>query len=166
MYRCAGKRRNDLSATCHRLQQMPTEAHHGWKYVAFGPDGKLYIPVGAPCNNCESKDSIFTTITRLDVDKPGARPEILATGIRNSVGFDWHPVTGELWFTENGRDMMGDDVPPCELNRLTKTGQHFGYPYCHGGGRSLPILNLVKSILARILRRRFKTWGRTWLRWG
>ena len=118
--------------------KYPTEAHHGWKYVAFGPDGKLYIPVGAPCNNCESKDSIFTTITRLDVDKPGARPEILATGIRNSVGFDWHPVTGELWFTENGRDMMGDDVPPCELNRLTKTGQHFGYPYCHGGNLADP----------------------------
>ena len=113
--------------------KYPRESHHGWKYVAFGPDGKLYIPVGAPCNNCESEDSIFTTITRLDVDKPGAKPEILATGIRNSVGFDWHPVTGDLWFTENGRDMMGDDVPPCELNHLTQKGQNFGYPYCHGG---------------------------------
>ena len=112
--------------------KYPTDGHHGWKYVAFGPDGKLYVPVGAPCNNCES-DAIYTTITRLDVDKPGAQPEILATGIRNTVGFDWHPVTGELWFTENGRDMMGDDVPPCELNRMTKTGQHYGYPYCHGG---------------------------------
>ena len=117
--------------------KYPTEAHHGWKYIAFGPDGKLYIPVGAPCNNCES-DSIFTTITRLDVDKPGAKPEILGTGIRNTVGFDWHPTTGELWFTENGRDMMGDEVPPCELNRMPKTGLHYGYPYCHGGNLADP----------------------------
>lgn len=132
--------------------QYPTESHHGWKYVAFGPDGKLYIPVGAPCNNCES-DSIFTTITRLDVDKPGAKPEILGTGIRNTVGFDWHPVTGELWFTENGRDMMGEDVPPCELNRMEKTGQHYGYPYCHGGnlkdpefGNKRPCSDFVKPV--------------------
>ncbi len=117
--------------------QYPSDAHHGWKYIAFGPDGKLYVPVGAPCNNCES-DSIFTTITRLDVDKAGAKPEILGTGIRNTVGFDWHPVSGELWFTENGRDMMGDDVPPCELNRMTKKGLHYGYPYCHGGNLADP----------------------------
>ncbi len=113
--------------------QYPTESHHGWKYIAFGPDGKLYIPVGAPCNNCESAKPIYASITRLDVDKAGTQPEIIASGVRNSVGFDWHPVTNELWFTENGRDMMGNDVPPCELNHLTQTGQHFGYPYCHGG---------------------------------
>lgn len=113
--------------------QYPTEQDHGWKYIAFGPDGKLYIPVGAPCNNCESEKPIFASITRLDVEKPGAKPEIIATGIRNTVGFDWHPTTGELWFTENGRDMMGDEVPPCEINRITKTGLNFGYPYCHGG---------------------------------
>ncbi len=118
--------------------QYPTDNHHGWKYIAFGPDGKLYIPVGAPCNNCESKAPIYATITRLDVDKPGAKPEIIASGVRNSVGFDWHPVTGELWFSENGRDMMGDDIPPCEINRAPKIGMNFGYPYCQGGDISDP----------------------------
>ncbi len=113
--------------------KYPTDTHHGWKYIAFGPDGKLYIPVGAPCNICESKEPIYASMTRLDVDKPGAKPEIIASGIRNSVGFDWNPVNGEMWFTDNGRDMLGDDVPPCELNRMTKIGQHYGYPYCHGG---------------------------------
>lgn len=113
--------------------QYPTETHHGWKYIAFGPDDKLYVPVGAPCNICESQDPIFASITRLDVDNPGAKPEIIASGVRNSVGFDWHPVTGQLYFSDNGRDMLGDDIPPCELNRLTQPGQHFGYPYCHGG---------------------------------
>lgn len=109
----------------------PTEAHHGWKYIAFGPDGKLYVPVGAPCNICESKDSIFNTITRINPDGTGR--EIYATGIRNTVGFTWHPVTNELWFTDNGRDMLGDDIPPCELNRAPEKGMHFGYPYCHAG---------------------------------
>lgn len=111
----------------------PTEFHHGWKYIAFGPDGKLYIPVGAPCNICEKsgEDERFATITRMDAD--GTNREIYAKGVRNSVGFTWHPETGELWFTDNGRDMLGDDTPPCELNRITEAGQHFGYPYCHGG---------------------------------
>ncbi|MBL3657417.1 PQQ-dependent sugar dehydrogenase [Fulvivirga sediminis] len=109
----------------------PTEGHHGWKYIAFGPDGKLYVPVGAPCNICESEDEIFATITRMNPDGTGR--EIVAKGIRNTVGFDWKPDTKELWFTDNGRDMMGDNFPPGELNRLTKKGQHFGYPYCHGG---------------------------------
>ncbi|MEO6760067.1 MAG: sorbosone dehydrogenase family protein [Saprospiraceae bacterium] len=118
--------------------QYPTDTHHGWKYIAFGPDGKLYIPVGAPCNICEPEKPIYASMTRLDVDKPGAQPEIIAHGIRNSVGFDWHPVTKELWFTDNGRDMLGDDIPPCELNHLTQVGQHFGYPYCHGGTISDP----------------------------
>ena len=118
--------------------QYPTESHHGWKYIAFGADGKLYIPVGAPCNICESAKPVYASMTRLDVDKPGAQPEIIASGIRNSVGFDWHPTTGELWFTDNGRDMLGDDMPPCELNRMTKTGLHYGYPYCHGGTISDP----------------------------
>lgn len=111
--------------------QYPTDAHHGWKYIAFGPDGKLYVPVGAPCNICESENEIYAGITRLNPDGSGF--EIIAHGVRNTVGFDWNPETGDLWFTDNGRDMMGDDIPPCELNRLTKTGQHFGYPYCHGG---------------------------------
>ena len=109
----------------------PTEFHHGWKYIAFGPDGKLYVPVGAPCNICESEDERFASITRMDPD--GTNREIYARGVRNTVGFTWHPETGELWFTDNGRDMMGDDIPPCELNRVTQPGQHFGYPYCHGG---------------------------------
>ncbi|WP_222984223.1 PQQ-dependent sugar dehydrogenase [Flagellimonas meishanensis] len=111
----------------------PTEFHHGWKYIAFGPDGKLYVPVGAPCNICErsNEDERFATITRMDMD--GSNREIYALGVRNTVGFTWHPQTGEMWFTDNGRDLMGDDVPPCELNHITAPGQHFGYPYCHGG---------------------------------
>lgn len=109
----------------------PDKEHHGWKYIAFGPDGKLYVPVGAPCNICESEDSIFNTITRINAD--GSGREIYAKGIRNTVGFTWHPVTNELWFTDNGRDMMGDDLPPCELNLAPQKGMHFGYPYCHAG---------------------------------
>ena len=111
----------------------PDEAHHGWKFIAFGPDGLLYIPVGAPCNICISEDPIFASITRLDVSKPGAKPEIYAHGVRNSVGMAWHPETKELWFTDNGRDMLGDDTPDCELNKATSLGQHFGYPYWHSG---------------------------------
>ena len=111
----------------------PTEFHHGWKYIAFGPDDKLYVPVGAPCNICDSAtvDPRYASITRMDPD--GSNREIVANGVRNTVGFTWHPETGELWFTDNGRDMLGDDIPPCELNRVSETGQHFGYPFCHGG---------------------------------
>lgn len=111
----------------------PTEFHHGWKYIAFGPDNKLYVPVGAPCNICDSAvvDKRYASITRMDPD--GSNREIVAHGIRNTVGFTWHPDTNELWFTDNGRDMLGDDVPPGELNKITEIGQHFGYPYCHGG---------------------------------
>ena len=111
----------------------PDEAHHGWKFIAFGPDGLLYVPVGAPCNICVSEDPIFASITRLDVSKPGAKPEVYAHGIRNSVGMTWHPETKDLWFTDNGRDMLGDDTPDCELNKATTLGQHFGYPYWHAG---------------------------------
>jgi glucose/arabinose dehydrogenase len=109
----------------------PSETHHGWKYIAFGPDGKLYVPVGAPCNICESKNEIFASITRLNKD--GSGREIFAKGVRNSVGFTWHPETKELWFTDNGRDSMGDNIPSCELNHAPKSGLHFGYPYCHEG---------------------------------
>ncbi len=109
----------------------PTETHHGWKYIAFGPDGKLYVPVGAPCNICESKEEIFASITRLNADGTGR--EVYSRGVRNTVGFTWHPDTKALWFTDNGRDMLGDDVPACELNVATKAGMHFGYPYCHQG---------------------------------
>lgn len=110
---------------------FPSEKHHGWKYIAFGPDGKLYVPVGAPCNICLSEDSIFATITRMDPDGTGL--EIVAHGVRNSVGFDWDPADNSLWFTDNGRDWMGNDMPSCELDHLTRNGQHFGYPFCHQG---------------------------------
>lgn len=109
----------------------PKETHHGWKYIAFGPDGKLYVPVGAPCNICEPKAEIYASITR--INKDGSGREIFAKGIRNTVGFTWHPDTKELWFTDNGRDSMGDDIPSCELNHAPKAGMHFGYPYCHEG---------------------------------
>jgi glucose/arabinose dehydrogenase len=111
--------------------QFPTETHHGWKYIAFGPDGKLYVPVGAPCNICESEDPIFAAIHRMNADGTGL--ELFASGVRNTVGFTWHPETKDLWFTDNGRDMLGDDIPPCELNSAPTAGLHFGYPYCHGG---------------------------------
>ncbi len=109
----------------------PSDAHHGWKYIAFGPDGKLYIPVGAPCNICESKKEIYASITRMNPD--GSGHEIYVHGVRNTVGFTWHPETGEMWFTDNGRDWMGNESPSCELNRVSEKGQHFGYPYCHAG---------------------------------
>ncbi|HWM90949.1 MAG TPA: sorbosone dehydrogenase family protein [Thermoanaerobaculia bacterium] len=110
----------------------PTENHHGWKFIAFGPDGLLYVPVGAPCNVCneEKENPIFASIARMKPD--GSGREIFAHGIRNTVGFDWHPQTKELWFAENGRDMMGNDVPPDELNHAPRKGLHFGFPYCHG----------------------------------
>jgi glucose/arabinose dehydrogenase len=110
--------------------KYPSDRHHGWKFIRFGPDGWLYVPVGAPCNICEKPDP-YASITRLKPD--GSAMEVFARGVRNSVGFDWHPATKELWFTDNGRDMMGDDIPPDRLNHAPKAGMHFGYPYCHGG---------------------------------
>ncbi len=118
------------------FDKYPTETHHGWKYIAFGPDGKLYVPVGAPCNICESPDPIFNSITRLNTD--GSGMEIVHQGIRNTVGFTWHPDTGDLFFTDNGRDWMGDDMPACELNKATQDDLHFGYPYCHQGDTQDP----------------------------
>ncbi len=109
---------------------FPRDRHHGWKFIRFGPDGLLYIPVGAPCNICESGDARYASIMRMKRDGTGL--EIFAGGVRNTVGFDWHPVTKELWFTDNGRDWMGDNLPPDELNHAAKKGLHFGYPYCHG----------------------------------
>lgn len=111
--------------------QYPSDTHHGWKFIAFGPDKKLYVPVGAPCNICERDPARYANITRLDVTT--GKIEVVARGVRNSVGFDWHPTNRALWFTDNGRDGLGDDIPPDELNRVDKAGQHFGYPYCHGG---------------------------------
>jgi glucose/arabinose dehydrogenase len=116
-------------------EAFPTASHHGWKFIAFGPDGLLYVPVGAPCNVCDEKNPIYASITRVRIDAAGkaSEPEIVARGIRNTVGFDWHPETHELWLTENGRDWMGDNTPPDELNHVSKPNLHFGFPYCQGG---------------------------------
>ncbi|MGA0588475.1 PQQ-dependent sugar dehydrogenase [Dyella sp. KRB-257] len=109
---------------------FPTETLHGWKFIAFGPDGKLYVPIGAPCNVCD-RGKAYAKITRMNADGGGL--EDVAYGIRNSVGFDWQPGTKRLWFTSNGRDLMGDDMPSDTLNEVTRIGQHFGFPYCHQG---------------------------------
>ncbi len=111
--------------------ELPKEQDHNWKYVAFGPDGKLYVPFGAPCNICEPTKE-YAQIRRYNPD--GSGKEVVATGVRNSVGFDWHPRTKELWFTDHGRDWMGENTPSDELNRLTKSGANFGFPYCHANG--------------------------------
>ena len=121
---------------------LPTERHHGWKFIAFGPDGKLYVPQGAPCNVClpasDPQRVHFAMIGRMDSD--GSHYETIARGVRNTVGFAWHPQTHELWFTDNGRDMLGDDIPDDKLNRLSRTGEDFGFPYCHGGNVADPEL--------------------------
>jgi glucose/arabinose dehydrogenase len=109
---------------------FPRQSGHEWKFIRFGPDGLLYVPVGAPCNVCAPPDP-QAAITRLRPDGSGF--EVFARGIRNSVGFDWQPGTNVLWFTDNGRDWLGDDRPPDELDRAPRAGLHFGYPYCHGG---------------------------------
>ena len=111
---------------------LPKEQHHNWKYVAFGPDGKLYVPFGAPCNICEPPTKEYAQIRRYNAD--GSGKEVVATGVRNSVGFDWHPKTQEMWFTDHGRDWMGDGGPQDELNRLAKPGGNYGFPYCHAKG--------------------------------
>lgn len=124
------KRLEDPPAPKVVSDNFPDDVHHGWKFIRFGPDGKLYVPIGAPCNVCLREDKRFASITRMDPD--GSDHEIFAGGIRNTVGFDWHPKTGVMWFTDNGRDWMGDNKPPDELNRAPKEGLHFGFPYCHG----------------------------------
>src|SRR5690606_37594504 len=111
---------------------FPSDTHHGWKFIAFGPDDKLYVPVGAPCNIClRDDDERYASIMRMNADGSGL--ELFASGIRNTVGFDWHPQTNELSFTDNGRDWLGDNAPPAELNRAPEKGLHFGYPIIHGG---------------------------------
>lgn len=107
---------------------LPTEIYHGWRYIAFGPRGLLYVTIGAPCNVCDREG--YGKIIRMRPDGSGV--EDFAHGVRNSVGLDWHPETGVLWFTDNGRDWLGDNRPPDELNRAPETGLHFGFPYCHG----------------------------------
>ncbi|HEY0233222.1 MAG TPA: PQQ-dependent sugar dehydrogenase [Dokdonella sp.] len=110
--------------------KLPTDTHHGWKFLAFGPDGRLYVPVGAPCNVCEP-DRDHAKLLSMKPDGTDWRDE--ARGIRNTVGFDWQPGTHELWFTDNGRDMLGDDLPSDELNRISQRDEHFGFPFCHQG---------------------------------
>lgn len=116
--------------------EYPTETHHGWKFIDFGPDGKLYVPVGAPCNICDKEDPVYASITRINPDGTGF--EVVQHGVRNTVGFTWHPETQDLWFTDNGRDWLGDEIPHCELNHAPKDGMHFGFPYCHQGDLSDP----------------------------
>ncbi len=125
------KRLDDPPKPATVRDDFSSETAHGWKFITFGPDGFLYVPVGAPCNICEPNPGRYAVIMRMKPD--GSQLETFARGIRNSVGFDWHPATHELWFTDNGRDWLGDDQPPDELNRAPQAGMHFGYPYCHGG---------------------------------
>ena len=113
------------------FDKLPRNGHHGWKFIAFGPDGWLYVPVGAPCNICEPDSDVYAAIHRMKPD--GSQVEMFARGVRNTVGFDWDPNSKELWFNDHGRDMMGDDMPSCELNHAPKAGMHFGFPYCHQG---------------------------------
>ena len=110
--------------------RLPSEAHHGAKFIGFGPDGRLYVAVGAPCNICKP-DARHGVLQRMNADGGGL--EVVASGIRNSVGFDWNPLDQSLWFTDNGRDLLSDDLPSDELNRIEKVGADFGYPYCHQG---------------------------------
>lgn len=115
--------------------KLPGEVPHGWKFIKVGPDGKLYVPIGAPCNICEP-GSGFAKITRMNLDGSGV--EDVALGVRNTVGFDFDPKNGELWYTNNGRDWLSEDLPNDSLNHVTKKGQHFGFPYCHQGNFADP----------------------------
>ncbi|TMH76948.1 MAG: sorbosone dehydrogenase family protein [Betaproteobacteria bacterium] len=123
--------------------RFPRETHHGWKFIRFGPDGRLYVPVGAPCNICDPDPSRYALISRIQPD--GSGYEVFARGVRNSVGFDWDPRTKELWFTDNGRDMLGDELPSDELNHAPKPEMHFGYPYCHQGDTADPEFGRKRS---------------------
>ena len=127
---------SDPPAPAVVTDRLPEDKHHGWKYLAFGPDGKLYVAVGAPCNICEVDFARHGHIARMNPD--GSGYEVVARGIRNSVGFDWDPSNNQLWFTDNGRDWLGDDQPPDELNHAPSNGLHFGYPYCHGNAIADP----------------------------
>ena len=112
------------------MDNLPSETWHGFKYIDFGPDGNLYIPVGVPCNIClepQTKDKRFAAIHKYQ----DGELITVADGVRNSVGFDWHPITKKMYFTDNGRDWLGDDSPSCELNVINKEGSFYGYPYKH-----------------------------------
>jgi glucose/arabinose dehydrogenase len=110
--------------------KLPASQHYSWKFIAFGPDGKLYVLIGASCNICDSGKG-YAKLMRMNPDGNGV--EDVAYGIRNTAGFDWQPGTHALWFADNGRDLLGDDVPSDELNRFTRVGEHSGYPHCHQG---------------------------------
>ena len=112
------------------VRELPDTDHHNWRYMAFGPDDKLYLGIGAPCNVCPV-EAPLGTISRMNADGTGF--EVFASGVRNSVGFDWRPDGGTLWFTDNGRDRMGDDIPADELNHVPRSELHFGFPFCHAG---------------------------------
>lgn len=130
------RRLDDPPAPRTIRDDLPRETHHGWRFIAFGPDGWLYVPIGAPCNICAPDPERYAAILRMRAD--GSEQQTFARGVRNSVGFDWHPESRTLWFTENGRDWLGDDAPPDELNHAPRAGMHFGYPYCHGGTHADP----------------------------
>ncbi|WP_404341011.1 PQQ-dependent sugar dehydrogenase [Pseudoalteromonas mariniglutinosa] len=123
--------------------QFPTDRHHGWKFIRFAPSGELIVPVGVPCNICE-EDQRYGRIFSLDLENKTLKT--IAKGVRNSVGFDFHPRSQALWFSDNGRDMMGDDTPPCEINRVSNEGEHFGFPYVHGGAILDPEFGVGKNI--------------------
>lgn len=125
------------------FDKLPTDTHHGWRYIAFGPDKRLYVGVGAPCNSCRRDENRYAMIGSMKPD--GGDWRVIARGVRNTVGFDWQPGTNTLWFTDNGRDEMGDDVPDDELNRLTRAGEHFGYPYCHAGDVADPEFGRMRT---------------------
>ena len=118
--------------------RLPDKRHHGWKYLSIGPDGYLYVPVGAPCNICFSDDERFASILRMDPSN--GTTTVFAHGVRNSVGMSWHPITKQLWFSDNGGDMLGDDLPPEEINQVNQSGDHFGYPFIHAGAMKDPRL--------------------------
>jgi glucose/arabinose dehydrogenase len=130
------------------ITRLPTEQHHGWRYIAFGPDDKLYVAIGAPCNVCDKGDVGYAQILRMNPDGTGREP--VAKGVRNSVGFAWQPKSNKLWFTDNGRDLLGDNVPDCELNRLDKVGDDFGFPYCHAGDVKDPEFGKLKACSAAV----------------
>jgi glucose/arabinose dehydrogenase len=124
------------------FDKLPKDEAHGWKFIGIGPDNKLYVPVGQPGNNVLNDDE-HGLIRRMNLD--GSSPEVIVRGVRNTVGFDWHPETKQLYFTDNGRDWMSEDVPEDELNRVTKVGEHFGAPYCLQGNIVDPEFGWGKS---------------------
>jgi glucose/arabinose dehydrogenase len=143
-------RYDDIEANLDKLpapvtvyDKLPGEVPHGWKFIKIGPDGKLYVPTGAPCNICDPTEQ-YAQISRMNLDGSGV--EVVARGVRNTIGFDFHPKTRELWFTDNQRDWLSEDLPQDELNRVTKPGQqHFGFPYCHQGDFADPQFGWGKS---------------------